>query len=167
MTKAAKTTATPEGAGTDYTQEATASANANGKASATPEGGDPVNSPVIGNPGENRPDMGYDYGVAGNHSRGAPIAATQALQAVTMLVPSAAQAAAGPVPGSPEDTTEYAELVRARYRGHYDGVKEVGVVFSNDRNLPTYPEDPNSWFEDAEREADWEAKEKAAARRRR
>lgn len=71
------------------------------------------------------------------------------------------------VPGSPEDANNYAEVVRSRARGHYDGVREVGDVFANDRNLPTYPEDPNSWIEDADRPADWEAQEKAAARSRR
>lgn len=62
---------------------------------------------------------------------------------------------------------EYAEVVRARLRGHYDGIREIGEVFENPRNLPTYPQDTTSWFEDAELDPEWEAKEAAARRSRR
>lgn len=151
----APTTKTPEGAGTEYESEASGSANTNGKASATAAGGDPVTSPVIGNPGESRPDMAYDYGLAGANPRAASVPLTAAYS-----VPKVA-------PGSVEDKTEYALNVRARSKGHYDGVKEIGEVFENDRNLPTYPEDPTSWIEDASREPDWEVKEKAEKRTRR
>lgn len=166
--KAPDATKTPDGAGTEYTPEATASANSNGKASASVAGGDPVNSPVIGNPGENRPDMGYDYGLAARANAGNPIQPSAPMQSVQVLVPTAAAAADGKfAPGSADDDTEYAELVRARYKGHYDGVREPGEVFNNARNLPTYPEDRNSWFEDADRDPEWEAKEQSASRRRR
>lgn len=147
MVKKAETN-TPEGAGTEYTQEGNATANSNGKASATAAGGDPVNSPVIGNPGEARPDMGYDYATAAS----APLAGSQVV--------------AQPATPAEEDETEYAEIVRARVKGHYDGIREVGEVFNNDRNLPTYPEDPNSWFEDADRDPEWEIKAKTASRRK-
>lgn len=70
-------------------------------------------------------------------------------------------------PGSTADDTEYAEAVRARSKGEYNGLREKGDIFPNDRNLPTYPEDPASWIEDAERDPDWEAKEKANQRRAR
>ncbi len=164
MTK--KTQSTPEGAGKQYTQEASGSANENGKASATPAGGDPVNSPVVGNPGENRPDMGYDYGLAARVDQGAPIQPSTPLQSVQVLMPTQSQVNAGPAPGSDEDDTEYAAVVRARYKGHYDGVRERGDVFDNVRNLPTYPEDKNSWFEDASRPVDWEISEQSAGRRK-
>jgi len=150
--------ATAPGAGTQYTQDASATANSNGKASASVAGGDPVNSPVIGNPGENRADMGYDYGLAGAQSRGQAIQASAPLQPVHVLVQQA--------PPAEVDDTEYAETVRARAKGHYDGIREKGEVFENSRNLPTYPSDPNSWFEDADLDPEWEVKEKAAKRRR-
>jgi len=70
-------------------------------------------------------------------------------------------------PGSTADTNDYAEIVRARSKGEYNGLKEKGAVFNNDRNLPTYPEDPASWIEDADRDPEWEAKEKANQRRAR
>lgn len=70
-------------------------------------------------------------------------------------------------PGSTADKTEYAELVRARGKGEYNGLKAKGDVFANDRNLPTFPEDPESWIEDADRDSEWEAKEKAEKRRNR
>ncbi|KPU94703.1 hypothetical protein APR50_10495 [Variovorax paradoxus] len=153
------TSATPEGAGTQYETEASGTANENGKASATPAGGDPANSPVIGNPGESRPDMAYDYGLAAAPPAPSnPRAVSQPLQSSLI--------AKGIQPGSSEDDTEYAEVVRARAKGEYGGIKEKGEVFPNDRNLPTYPEDPTSWFEDAEHDPDWEAKEKASKRRR-
>lgn len=148
---------TPEGAGKEYTQQASASANSNGKASASVAGGDPVNSPVIGNTGERRPDMGYDYGLAAKQSSGNPIQPTVPLQPVQVHVLQA--------PAAAEDTTEYAELVRARSKGHYDGIREKGEVFDNPRNLPTYPEDKNSWFEDADRDPEWELKAKSTGRR--
>jgi hypothetical protein len=69
-------------------------------------------------------------------------------------------------PGSTADDTEYAELVRARSKGEYNGVRVKGDVFANERNLPTYPEDPDSWIEDADRSVDWEAEEKKANQRR-
>jgi len=147
-----------DGAGTEYTQDASATANSNGKASASVAGGDPVNSPVIGNPGENRPDMGYDYGLAGASTGGRSIQASAALQPVHVLVQQA--------PPAEEDTAEYAETVRARSKGHYDGIREKGEVFENSRNLATYPEDKNSFFEDADRDPEWEVKAKVASRRR-
>lgn len=135
--KTTKTTKTPDGAGRAYETEASGSANENGKASATVAGGDPVNSPVIGNPGEANPAAGnYDYGLAASH-------VSAPLQTVEVL-------------GGPEKSAKaknqpkYAERVVARQKGHYDGIKEVGEEFDNTQNLPTYPEDPTSWFEAAE-----------------
>jgi hypothetical protein len=179
---AAKESAKPgevvDGAGRAYTEQETGSLNPHGKMSATAAGGDPVNSPVIGNPGENRPDMSYDYGLAAAApAAGAarPVAdpsVSQRMQSVEVLgqVLGAAASEASrvaPRPGDANDETEYAEVVRARSKGHYDGVREVGDVFSNPRNLPTYPEDPKSWFEDADRPLDWEEKERAGRRRAR
>ena len=110
--------------------------NDNGKASATRAGGDPVTSPVIGNPGESDPAAGnYDYGLAGalqGQANPKPVAPPAAPVAQEVVVPY-----------------EYAFEVRARQKGEYDGIKEVGEVFDNTKNLPTYPEDRNSWFEDA------------------
>lgn len=142
------TDGTPLGAGRDYDPAASGSGNAHGKASATRAGGDPVSSPVIGNPGEARRDIGYDYGLAGASAAqplGNPRAASQPLSSVPMFV----QVKQEPVE---EDTTEYAERVRARQKGHYNGLREVGDIFENVNNLKTYPEDPNSWFEDAEKD---------------
>jgi len=169
--RAAAASTNPEGAGTQYETQPSGSANPHGKASATAAGGDPVNSPVIGNPGESRPDMAYDYGLAGAapapsnpHAVSRPLESSDVkkLPADPLLVKN------GRVrPGSDADTTEYAEIVRARAKGEYGGIKEKGEVFNNDRNLPTFPEDPASWFEDADRPVDWEAQEKAQKRRAR
>lgn len=129
---------TPEGAGRAYESEASGSANENGKASATMAGGDPVNSPVVGNPGEARPDAGgYDYALAGK-----PNAASQPLQSPEVLGASTKREG--------KTTVKYATRVRAIRKGEYNGVKEVGEEFDNDRNLPTYPDDETSWFEAAE-----------------
>lgn len=162
----AGTAGTPEGAGTAYTDAASASENTNGKASASVAGGDPVTSPVIGNPGEARPDMAYDYALAG-----APQQASQALAAPEVLAATATpdqrdqlialltqQLAAlqtgGTVAAAPSaakvSAPKYAHRVRAVRKGHYGGLREAGEAFENDLNLPTYPEDPNSWFEAAE-----------------
>ncbi len=129
---------TPEGAGRAYESEASGSANENGKASATLAGGDPVNSPVIGNPGESRPDAGgYDYGLAAKPEQpSAPLASAEVL--------------GGPGKSAKTKEKQYPRLVRAIRKGEYNGVKEVGEEFDNDRNLAPFPEDPNSWFESAE-----------------
>lgn len=176
-----KKTDTPEGAGREYTQRAGATENTNGKASATAAGGDPVNSPVIGNPGENRPDMGYDYGLAAAPQASAPLASAEVLaakaapdardQEIALLKAQLAAAYTGTAPvataaATPAEPVDYAELVRARQKGHYDGLREKGDVFNNDKNLPTYPEDPNSWFEDADRDPEWEIKAQSAGRRK-
>lgn len=138
------TPGTPPGMGRAYDDAASGSGNAHGKASSTPAGGNPVYSPVIGNPGEARRDIGYDYGLAAATSRSQtnPRAFSQPVTSVPMLV----QVQQEP---KPADDTEYAERVRARSKGHYDGLREMGDVFDNPQNLATYPEDPNSWFEDA------------------
>jgi len=83
-----------------------------------------------------------------------PNAVTSELQAVTVAVAPAADLA-------PVEPIEYAEVVRARSKGHYGEIREVGDVFANDQNLATYPEDPNSWFEDADKPTE----EKKAKRR--
>lgn len=129
---------TPEGAGRAYESEASGSANENGKASATLAGGDPVNSPVVGNPGEARPDAGgYDYALAGK-----PNAATNPLHSPEVL--------GAPAKREEKKDVKYAQRVRAIRKGEYNGVKEAGEEFDNDRNLATYPEDKDSWFEAAE-----------------
>lgn len=165
--------ATPAGAGAAYETEASGSGNENGKASATAAGGDQANSPVIGNPGEARPDMAYDYGLAAAAPASTPSnprAASAPLEsaAVKKLPADPLLTKNGKVrPGSSADDTEYAELVRARAKGEYGGIKEKGEVFNNDRNLPTYPEDPASWFEDADRDVNWEDQDKPARRKAR
>lgn len=134
--KTTKTAApkTPEGAGRAYETEASGSANENGKASATVAGGDPVNSPVIGNPGEANPAAGnYDYGLAAAH-------AVNPLQTPEVL------GGPGKSPAQQKEI-QYAKRVVAFRKGHYDGIKEVGEEFDNTLNLPTYPEDPHSWFQ--------------------
>lgn len=137
------------------------SANENGKASATVAGGDPVNSPVKGNPGESDPAAGgYDYALAAANTGAAPITPTATPTPVHVNV---TQQSTAVVPGSKDDKTEYAELVRARAKGEYNGLREKGDIFDNDRNLPTYPEDPNGWFEDA----DTPAEDEQPTRRRR
>lgn len=137
------TPGTPDGMGRAYETDASGSANAHGKLSASAAGGDPINSPVIGNPGEARPDQGYDYGLAtANRGQGNPRAVVQPVAPVPVVVQVP--------PPAPVDTTEYAYRVRARQKGHYAGLREVGDVFDNDLNLPTYPQDPASWFEDAD-----------------
>lgn len=101
---------------------------------------------------------------------GAPTQRTEALQGaqVAALPTDPLLVKGGQVrPGSTADKTDYAMLVRARDKGEYNGLKKKGDVFANDRNLPTYPEDPASWIEDADRDPEWEAKEKANQRRAR
>lgn len=139
---------TPQGAGREVEQTANpGSANTNGKASATRAGGDPVNSPVKGNPGESDPAAGgYDYGLAAEIlGESAPIVPTEAPDPIVVAAAPAAKAA---------KNVEYAFDVRARFKGEYDGLREKGDLFENTKNLPTYPEDPNSWFEDADKPAD-------------
>jgi hypothetical protein len=138
-----------QGAGREVEQTANpGSANTNGKASATRAGGDPVNSPVKGNPGESDPAAGgYDYGLAAAPGSEAP--AVVPTEAPTPVQVNVTQNSGAIVPGSKDDTTEYAYDIRARAKGEYDGLREKGDVFENTKNLPTWPEDPNSWFEDA------------------
>lgn len=174
MTSKDKSPETPEGAGAEYEKDASGSANVHGKASATRAGGDPVNSPVQGNPGESRPDMAYSYGLAAANvgARGAPNQPSQPLVShqvggQVVQVVDLNMKDGKPRPGGPLDETEYAVQVRARERGEYNGLREKGDVFDNDRNLPTYPEDPRSWFEDASLDPNWEAIERAKSNKRR
>lgn len=143
---------TPQGQGREVEQTANpGSANTNGKASATRAGGDPVNSPVKGNPGESDPAAGgYDYALAASLLGEAPpiVPSEQPAPIVVAAAPAAKK----------EDKTEYAYDVRARFKGEYDGLREKGDVFENSKNLPTYPEDPNSWFEDADKPSEDEPK---------
>lgn len=132
---------TPEGAGRKYDERPSGSQNHMGKASATRAGGDPVHSPVIGNPGEHNPAAGgYDYAMAGSTRQ-----ASAPLRSSDVADP----AARGTVDEG-EEKVEYARRVVAFKKGDYNGVKEVGEEFDNDRNLPTYPEDPDAWFQAAD-----------------
>lgn len=132
------TPGTPLGAGRAYETAASGSANVNGKASATRAGGDPVNSPVIGNPGESNPAAGnYDYALAA--AAGNPNARSQALASTAV--------AGGPgSTGRKQDDFKHPVRVRAIRKGEYNGVKEVGEEFDNTRNLAPFPEDDKSWF---------------------
>ncbi len=163
---------TPQGQGREYTNDAPGVGNENGKASATPAGGDPVHSPVRGNPGEAQP-QGYDYALAAANAPGAE--AEVGRSAAVAAAPAQAQAAGTDPnykvvdgrsivrPGSPADTQDYADRVRAIRKGYYHGIREVGDGFNNVDNLPTYPEDPTSWFVDS----DAEPAERPSGRRRR
>lgn len=127
----------PLGAGRKYETKASGSENANGKASATRAGGDPVYSPVIGNPGEANPAAGgYDYALAAASRQ-----PTQRLTASEVMGATAAAEA---------DQTMYARRVVAFKRGEYNGIKEINEEFDNSRNLPPFPDDPKAWFEAVE-----------------
>lgn len=153
MEQARGTEGTPRGAGRRYEDKPSGSENTLGKASATRAGGDPVHSPVIGNPGEANPIAGnYDYAIAAKI--GNPNAATAALNSPDV--------AGGP--GSRSDPRKadfkHPMRVRAIRKGEYNGVREVGDEFDNDRNLAPYPEDEKSWFVPVE-----EGEYKSAAKR--
>lgn len=136
----AKTKDTPEGAGREYETAAAGSANENGKASAIQAGGNPVTSPVIGNPGESNPAAGnYDYGLATSN----PQASVQPLNSAAVEAQKA-PAAKG------EKVVQHPKRVRALRRGEYDGLREPGDIFDNSRNLAAFPDDEHSWFEAAE-----------------
>lgn len=131
---------TPDGAGRAYDPQPSGSANVHGKASATRAGGDPAHSPVIGNPGEHNPAAGnYDYGLAGSTRT-----ATEPLRSADVAAPRRAAAE-----DDGEEEVKYARRVVAFRKGEYGGVKDVGEEFDNTNNLPTYPEDPDSWFQAA------------------
>lgn len=143
---------TPDGAGRQYDPKPSGSANVHGKASATRAGGDPAHSPVIGNPGEHNPAAGnYDYGLAASTR-----SATEPLRSADVAAPRRAAAE-----DDGEEQVKYARRVVAFRKGEYGGVKDVGEEFDNDKNLPTYPEDPESWFQAAD-EGDRKASEKRA-----
>lgn len=132
---------TPDGAGRAYDPRPSGSANVHGKASATRAGGDPAHSPVIGNPGEHNPAAGnYDYGLAGSTRT-----ATEPLRSADVAAPRRAAAE-----DDGEEEVKYARRVVAFRKGEYGGVKDVGEEFDNTNNLPTYPEDPDSWFQAAD-----------------
>lgn len=139
MEEAQGTKGSPRGAGRKYEDKPSGSQNTMGKASATRAGGDPVHSPVIGNPGEANPIAGnYDYAIAAKV--GNPNAATERLNAPDV-------AGGSPRRADPRQAEfKHPMRVRAIRKGEYGGVREVNDEFDNDRNLAPYPEDEKSWF---------------------
>jgi hypothetical protein len=152
------TKGTPPGAGRAYEERPSGTANTNGKASATRAGGDPVHSPVIGNPGEHNPAAGnYDYAIAAR--AGNPQAAVAPL--------NSPEVAGGPTARKSSKDADYKHPLRVRAikKGEYNGVKEIGEEFDNTRNLAPYPEDEKSWFVPVDKSEYAAAEKRGVARR--